>query len=413
MTGTFHLRMPQLGETVEEGTVVTWLKGPGDPVRVDEPLLEVATDKVDTEIPSTVEGVVDRLVAHEGETVAVGGVLAEILVEAGDAAAETPPGGTPASGVGLDVRKEAPETPAEGAVVPPEADLRLSPVVSRLVDQHGLDLAELSRFSGGDRITKKVVAAYLDQPGIAASGSETVPFSRLRQRTAEHMVRSKTVSPHVLSVIEVDFENVERLRLARRDAFHREYGVNLTLLPFVASALVTALQDYPRLNASVGDNALVLHHAINLAIAVNLDAEGLVAPVIKNTASLPFPYLAQGAAQLAATAREGKLAADDVSGGTFTISNQGPYGTLITAPIINQPQVAIVSMDGVRKRPVVFEYPDRDEIAVRHTGCLAMSWDHRAVDGAYAAAFLQGVKREIETRQWSAHFDAPGLSPRS
>lgn len=423
----FRLQMPQLGETVQEGTVVSWLKAPGERVQVNDPLLEVSTDKVDTEVPSTVDGVVSRLLVSEGETVAVGSVLAEIATgpaddaDAADDSADTTagPAGTARAEAGSAL---ASQDQATGTA--PEADLRTSPLVARLVAEHGIDLAELSRFNEGRRITRKTVEAYLRRretspagPGAEqrpaeeprdAAQAQLVPFSRLRRRTAENVTRSKATSPHVLSVMEVDFEEVERLRRDRKEAFLRDHGVNLTLLPFVAAAVATALGDFPRLNASVREDGLVLHPTVGIGIAVDVGGDGLIVPVVEDAARLSVPRLAVRAAELAERARAGKLTSDEVSGGTFTISSQGPYGTLLTAPIINQPQVAILSIDGVRKRPVVLERQDRDEIVVHHTGCLAMSWDHRAVDGTYAARFLQRVKQEIESRHWSRLLDGAG-----
>ena len=229
-----------------------------------------------------------------------------------------------------------------------------------------------------------------------------MPFTNIRRRTAEHMVRSKATSAHVLTAIEVDFERVDRVRRAVRDEFKAREGFSLTYLPFIARAVVDALHEFPKLNASVGDDALVVHHRIHLGIAVDLNFEGLLVPVIRDAQDMRMPAIAREVSELAAKARSKQLSADDISGGTFTITNPGPFGTFITAPVINQPQVAILSTDGVKKKPVALELPDgSDSIAVHPVGILALMFDHRANDGAYASAFLAKCRDIIETRDWS------------
>ena len=227
-----------------------------------------------------------------------------------------------------------------------------------------------------------------------------MPFTRIRKLTAEHMVRSKATSPHVLQAVEVDFYRVDIVRKTVRDAWKAKHGHSLTYLPFIANAVCRALEDFPNLNSSVHGDSLVLHPSVNLGIAVDLGAEGLVAPVIKNADRLSVAQLADAIAEIAQRSRAGKLMPDDFQGGTYTLSNSGTFGTLITAPIINQPQVAILSTDGVRKKPVVVETSEGDSIAIRPVGVLAQSFDHRAVDGAYSAAFLDRVRKIIETSNW-------------
>jgi len=232
---------------------------------------------------------------------------------------------------------------------------------------------------------------------------EIVPFTNIRRRTAEHMVRSKATSAHTLVSIEVDFENVEQVRREARDRFRAEEGFSLTYLPFVATATVEALRQFPHLNASVGDDALIVHHDVHLGIAVDLNLEGLIAPVIHHAADKRLRAIAREIADLANRARTRRLGADDIAGGTFTITNPGPFGTLLTMPIINQPQVGILSTDGVRRRPVVVDLPGGGEsIAIHSVGVLALTFDHRAVDGAYAAAFLARLKEILEQRDWRA-----------
>lgn len=232
---------------------------------------------------------------------------------------------------------------------------------------------------------------------------EVVPFTNIRRRTAEHMVRSKHTSAHTMVAVEVDYLAVEKARAAHGAEFKSTEGFSLTYLPFVTRAVVDAIEDFPHVNASVGEDALIVHHELNVGIAVDLDFEGLLVPVIHRADEKRLRALAREVHDLASRARSRRLTMDDISGGTFTITNAGPFGTFITVPVINQPQVAILSTDGVRKKPVVVSGPDgSDAIAIRPVGNLVLSWDHRAFDGAYAAAFLRQVKEILESRDWSA-----------
>jgi len=232
---------------------------------------------------------------------------------------------------------------------------------------------------------------------------EIVPFTAIRRVTAEHMVRSKATSAHTLVALEADFENIEKVRLGARERFRAEEGVSLTYLPFISRAVIDTLRDYPNLNSSVGDDALVVHRDINMGYAVDLNLEGLIVPVVHNADGQSLRGIARSVADLAARARSRKLSASDIIGGTFTITNPGPFGTFLTVPVIAQPQVAILSTDGVKRRPVVVATADGGEaIAIHATGVLALSFDHRAVDGAYASAFLRDVVKVIETRDWAA-----------
>ncbi|MBV9660732.1 MAG: 2-oxo acid dehydrogenase subunit E2, partial [Acidimicrobiales bacterium] len=236
-----------------------------------------------------------------------------------------------------------------------------------------------------------------------AGTDEIVPFTNIRRRTAEHMVRSRATSAHIYTSVEVDFEHVAMARQRHQDEWRSREGFTLTYLPFVSRSFAQAVHEFPYVNASVGDDALVVHHDIQLGIAVDLDFEGLVAPVIRHADQKRLPVLAREIRDLAERARTKQLLPDEVIGGTFTITNPGPFGTYMTLPIINQPQVAVLSTDGVTKRPVAVPGPDgADFIAVRHVGILALAWDHRAFDGAYAAAFLRAVRQIIETRDWAA-----------
>ena len=298
----------------------------------------------------------------------------------------------------------------------------LSPVVRRLIAENGLDPSQISGTGKGGRITRSDVEAHIAQNRTAAVppapaappsapatptrsvGRDTVaPLSNIRRITGEHMVRSKQVSPHVLTAVEVDFEGVEQVRRAHREEFKAEHGFSLTYLPFIARAVCDALHEYPHINASVGDSELVVHNYVNLAVAVDLDFQGLLAPVVVDADRKRLTAIAEEVADLSRRARAKKLNADEISGGTFTITNPGQWGTMMQFPIINQPQVAILSTDGIRRRPVVVTAEDGGEaIAIHSVGVLALAWDHRAFDGAYVAAFLDHLRSIIETRDWHA-----------
>lgn len=393
-----NVLMPQLGETVTEGTVVAWHKQAGDTVEKGEMLLDVETDKVATEITAPASGAISGIAVAEGETVDVGTVLAVISVEGEAAAADEPVTAsastdTPASGGGLPGKSLGNRTAGD----------RLSPAVRRLLARHKLDVADIAGTGRDGRITRKDVESYIETGGgDGASGdSEKIPFDRIRRITAERMVQSKATSPHVLQAIEADFSAVDKVRNAQREQWRLQNGYSLSYLPFVARALCMAIAEFPYVNASVADDALLVHKPINLAIAIDLDFAGLVAPVMRDCVDLKVAALAERIHDLALRAKGNSLSADDLQGGTYTLSNPGPFGTLFTAPIINQPQVAILSMDAIRKRPVVIESEEGDAIEIRPVGVLAHSFDHRAIDGAYSAAFLNKLKWLIENHAWS------------
>jgi pyruvate dehydrogenase E2 component (dihydrolipoamide acetyltransferase) len=440
--------MPQLGETVAEGTVANWYKQVGDDVTADEILLDVETDKVSMEIPAPKTGKITKILVQAGETVDVGTVLAVIEAE-GDAAsatsAETAPSSTQAEKLQASPGPESLASPtalaaqtlgenASGggsqksiAAAPAgRSDTkRLSPAVRRLVAEHELDVSAIQGSGRNGRVTRRNVVEFIaaggSEPAMSAApqavvsssaqasaaaasqpalSSERIPFSRIRRLTAEHMVMSKSTSPHVLQAVEVDFSGVERVRKAVKETWKAQRGYSLTFLPFIAHAVCIALREFPHANASVGDAELILHSHVNLAIAIDLGPGGLVAPVIKSAEKLSVTQIADSIYDLAARARSNRLKPDDLSGGTYTLSNSGTFGTLITAPIINQPQVAILSTDGVRKKPIVIEHPDGDSIAIRPVGILAQSFDHRAIDGAYSAAFLDRIRKLLEQTAW-------------
>jgi pyruvate dehydrogenase E2 component (dihydrolipoamide acetyltransferase) len=446
--------MPQLGETVTEGTITKWFKAVGDMVARDEPLFEVSTDKVDSEVPSPADGVLTAILVEEGDTVDVGVALAVIDGDATSAAPANPaPEPAPAPTL-----SSLPDEPSPPAAVPPaptrsspgmtEARNRaplaladqvrvLSPVVRKLLAEHALDPAAIRGTGLEGRITRADVEAVIDRatpptpvPSLApdrrdpvapsaallppapivpstdgirtGTRDEVVPFTNIRRRTAEHMVRSKATSAHTLMVREIDYEKVEQVRRAHGERFRAEEGFSLTYLPFVARATVETLAEFPHLNASVGDDALVVHHDLNLGIAVDLDNEGLIVPVVHNAEELNLRGMARRIRDVADRARTKRLSLDDISGGTFSITNSGPFGTLITGAIINQPQVAILSTDGVSRKPVVVELPDGTEsIGIHSIGLVAMNFDHRAVDGAYVARFLARLATILDDRDWA------------
>ena len=387
--------MPQLGETVTEGTVVAWHKAAGDPVRANEILFEVSTDKVDTEVPAPADGVLSEILVAAGATVPVGARLAVIAGPGADAVPEAPAPAAPAS--------EPPRARGAVALDPvPRRDPRgnpLSPAVRRLIAEHGLDAAEIAGTGRDGRITRQDVEA------LVASGPATadlVPLSRMRRQIGEHMLRSRATSPHVLQAVEVDFHAVERARDRHGGAWKASEGFSLNYLPFVASAVCRAIPDFPHVNASIEGESLRLHGKVHLGIAVDLGPGGLMAPVIRDAQDMDVAGLARAIRGVAAAAREGRIGPDDLAGGTYTISNSGTFGTLITAPIINQPQVAILSTDGVRRKPAVVETGGGEAIAIRPLGVLAQSFDHRAIDGAYSAGFLARLREILEATDWEA-----------
>jgi pyruvate dehydrogenase E2 component (dihydrolipoamide acetyltransferase) len=400
--------MPQLGETVEEGTVAAWHKKEGDKVAIDELLVEIETDKVATEVPSLVAGTLLKILVGKGETVKVGTTLA--IIDSGDAAgaAALKAAGGPAAPT-QPVKTAAPV--ATGTATPRNRDghgAPLSPAVRKLVAENGVDIARLQGTGRDGRVKRDDVLSYLQTHQAVTTtirdATETVPFSPLRKRIAEHMVRSKATSAHVLQAVEVDFSRVEAARGALKKAWKEREATSLTYLPFVVRAVALALPEFPHLNAHVAGDSLTVYKAINLSLAVDLDRGGVVAPVIKNAATLRVPDVARAIAKIAERARTNALKPDDMTEGTYSLTNNGSFGTFITAPVINQPQVAILSIDGVHRRPWVVTDDKGERIEIRPVGVLAHSFDHRAVDGAYSGAYLRRVKQILESREWIAEF---------
>lgn len=404
--------MPQLGETVEEGTVAAWHKKEGDKVAVDELLVEIETDKVATEVPSLTAGILHKILVPQGQTVRVGTVLAIINSDEG-AAAATP--GTAAlepaansSALVSATTRSMPPAPTATRQARGDRGTPLSPAVRKLTLDNGIDVASIHGTGRDGRIKRSDVLSFLEGRRVAADAPgvdvETVPFSALRKRIAEHMVRSQAASAHVLQAVEVDFAGVDSARQALKPAWKTREGFSLTYLPFIARAVALALPEFQHLNAHVAGQSLKVFRGINLSVAVDLDRGGLVAPVIKNAPALRVPELARAIASLAAKARANALKPDDMTEGTYSLTNNGSFGTFITAPVINQPQVAILSIDGVHRRPWVVADENGERIEIRPVGVLAHSFDHRAVDGAYSAAFLQLLKKILESRQWIGEF---------
>ncbi len=441
--------MPQLGETVTEGTITRWFKNIGDEVAMDEILFEVSTDKVDSEVPSPVAGTLTEILAAEGDLVEVGEVLCRVG-ETG-AAPVTEPDPVPAVEAAPPPPPQAPAPPPPPAPEPvaaaPQGDGRvLSPVVRRLISDNNLDVATIVGTGLGGRITRADVEAIIQarpaapappdpapaavpapppqapapQPvsstlpaaapaagpaPVVAVGQrdKIVPLNNVRKRTAEHMVMSKAASPHVLTAMEVDYERVEQVRRSLKASWKAEEGFSLTYLPFITRAVIDALREFPHLNASFGGDHLVVHDEVNIAVAVDLDFQGLLAPVVKGAGGKRLRQIARDIVDVAGRARTKQLGLDDLTGGTFTLTNAGQYGTMMQFPIISQPQVAILSTDGVKRKPVVVtDEFGNESIAIHSVGVLALAWDHRAFDGAYAAAFLHRVQEILETRDWEA-----------
>src|SRR5690349_20174110 len=435
-------RMPKLGETVTTGTVTRWLRAVGDTVGFDDPLLEVATDKVDSEIPSPYSGVVLEIMVPEGETVAVGAELARI----GTAAESGPTPGPAAPATTLTIPATSP-TPASSTsnvpFVPANGRAKLSPIVRKLAARHGLDLGTIQGSGATGRITREDVeaaiarigldpvdpvdpvgpigpstapavtpaatqtpfvpkpsAATVPSPVTAGPRDEVQPLSRMRLAIAERMTESLRVAPHVWTAVEVDLQAVEEVRREHKERFRREEGTSLTYLAFVARAACDALRAFPVVNSSLDMAARtrVLHHYVHLGIAVDLSEQGLVVPVIRDADGLNLRGLARAIRAVADKANAGRSAPDDLAGSTFTITNPGPFGGYASAPIINQPNSAILSVNEVTRRPTAVG----DAVAVHYMTILGFSYDHRAFDGVTASRFLARVRDSLQDRDWAA-----------
>jgi 2-oxoglutarate dehydrogenase E2 component (dihydrolipoamide succinyltransferase) len=449
--------MPQMGVSVSEGTITKWLKQEGEPVEADEPLLEISTDKVDTEVPSTASGVVARILVQEGETVEVGTVLAQISpggevppAEPAPPAPATQPAADQAmasasAGVGEVARTSAPPPQPAAETTGGEGDGRtfVSPVVARIASEHGVDPSRVEGSGAGGRVTKKDILAFIEEgtgpapaaapelvaqaapaaapappaaapapsaapqapppaapAAIDAGAGETLePMTAMRRGIADHMRRSLDTSAHVTSAIEVDMSRVVAIREKLKKEYQASYGVNPTYLAFVARATVETLRDYPYANGEIRGDRIVTRNYVNLGFAVELqDGKGLIVPVVRAAETLNLLGMAKGISDVAGRARDKKLLPDDVQGGTFTITNPGGYGTFHGTPIISQPQAAILGTYAVVKRPwVVQDELGKDVIAIRPIMTVTLTYDHRLVDGAYAGRFLRDLRKRLET----------------
>lgn len=430
---TFEIKMPKLGESITEGTIISWSVKVGDTVEEDDVLFEVSTAKVSAEIPSPVEGKVKQLLFNEGDTVAVGTVVAILEIEGEGEDNGAQPETSEATQPKEQVTAPASEELSKNSQ---EEDRWYSPVVLQLAKTAGVSQDELDHIPGTGylgRLSKKDIQTYIDHknkgtempkpkqapvssmqqtatstPTITvapptaplAQGDEVREMDRVRKIIADHMVLSKKVSPHVTSVIEVDVTRLVNWRKKVKDQFFKQEGINLTYMPAITEATAKALKAYPLVNSSVDGYNIILKKPINIGIAVSLNDGNLIVPVIHDADKLNLSGLASQIDTLAAKARENKLAPDSIQGGTFTITNFGTFKSLFGTPIINQPQVAILAVGYIEKKPAVVETPEGDTIAIRHKMYLSLSYDHRIVDGALAGAFLRSIADELEN--WNA-----------
>jgi pyruvate/2-oxoglutarate dehydrogenase complex dihydrolipoamide acyltransferase (E2) component len=413
--------MPQLGETVAEGKILAWFKSVGDEIKEGDNLFEVETDKVTMEVQAIVAGRLSEIRVGPGVTAKVGEVVAVI----GDGVAKAQAPDDASAGKAPQWRSpfEEVSTPADrfGRAKGPNG-IHLTPLARRLIAQGGLDLPELAadvQRKGKKRIDGAAVRAAISArpatpnapPAPVASPALTpspppgrqgdvITLNTMRQKTGERLAEAWRTIPHVFQTIEADFTAVDRVRKARKEAFQAAHGFSLTFLPFIARATCLAISAYPQINARFDGKSLTLSRDINLGIAVDLDHNGLVVPVVRDAGSLTLIGVAKAIRRQIDKARSGKLSPEDLSGGTYSISNNGAFGTTFTVPIINAPQVAILSTDAIRLRPAVVSTQEGDFVAPRMIGMIGQSFDHRAFDGAYSAAFLSRIKQIVETRNW-------------
>ena len=438
------IELPQVGESVVEGTIGKWLKKPGETVEKYDPLVEVETDKVTMEVPSPVNGVLSRILVEEGTTIPMGTPIAEIESDEAMPVPEQPPQAQPAAAapqaevgtIGYFMKDVKPVGPTGGGVETVEAPTappvavsqapskvetapapsqpaiessgdqkgRFSPAVRRLASEHNVDLGKVEGTGMGGRVTRSDVlnhvesggasapAAVASVPAVPGADEEAVPLTRIRRVIAQNMVRSATEIPHAWSMVEADVSGLAARRTSAKDEFQRQEGIALTYLPFVIKAVVETLKEHPMLSSTWGDDKIIVKKRVHMGIAVAA-REGLVVPVIRDPDSLSIAGLARAAGDLTAKAREGKISLPEIQGGTFTLNNTGALGSISSQPIINYPQAAILTTEAIQKRPVVVG----DAIAIRSMMNLCLSFDHRIIDGAQAGAFLKSVKDRLET----------------
>jgi pyruvate dehydrogenase E2 component (dihydrolipoamide acetyltransferase) len=426
--------MPQMGVSVSEGTITKWLKQVGEEVQADEALLEISTDKVDTEVPAPTTGVVSEILVQEGETVEVGTLLARIGGEPGAASAAPPAPATQAAADESEAAAQetaepaaAPSAPAPAPVASGNGKSFVSPVVARIAGEHGIDASQVPGTGTGGRVTKKDILGFIERggqtqaapapaqpaapaaqqqaapapppaPAVASQGETLEPMSAMRRGIAEHMRRSLDTSAHVTSAIEVDMTKVVQIRARLKKEYESAYGVNPTYLAFIARATVETLRDYPWVNGEMRGDQIVTKSFVNLGFAVELtDGKGLIVPIVKNAEGLNLLGMARAIADVANRARNKQLTPDDVAGGSFTITNPGGYGTFHGTPVISQPQAGILGTYAIVKRPwVVSDANGNDAIAIRSMMNLTLTYDHRLVDGAYAGRFLRDLRERLE-----------------
>jgi len=425
--------MPQMGESIVEGTITKWLKKPGDKVQRDEPLFEISTDKVDAEIPAPASGVLQEIKVTEGNTVQVNTVVG-VIGEGNGASAPAPAKPTAAPAPSAPSKKEAAPTPppmpapvSSQEQEDEEADVRSSPLVRKLAREHNVDLAKVHGSGAAGRVTKQDILDYvehrvgtgtpagapsLSSPPLARQGGEVparpapavipgdlVPMSQMRKIIAQRMVESRRTSAHVHAMFEVDLTRIVNLRNKLKNSFEQRHGARLTFMPFFTRAAIIAIQQFPIVNASVEGESIRYHRHVNAGIAVALDW-GLIVPVLKNADDLNFLGLQRGITDLGERARNKKLMPSDVEGATFTITNPGQFGAVFGLPIINQPNAAIMGVGGITKQPMVITDKDgNDSIAIRSVVHLTLGYDHRIIDGAVADQFMAVVKKTLEN--WS------------
>jgi pyruvate dehydrogenase E2 component (dihydrolipoamide acetyltransferase) len=433
--------MPQMGESIVEGTITKWLKKPGDKVQRDEPLFEISTDKVDAEIPAPASGVLQEIKVTEGTTVGVNTVVGTIAMDGEAASAPAKASPSPAA---KEEKKEAkqeekkpapvpPSPPASAAPAPAPApqpsaeddETRSSPLVRKIAREHGVSLSQISGTGLGGRITKQDITAFIERgpsapntsapassqsvaatapsrpatPAPAAYPGDLVPLTNMRKIIAQRMIESRRTSAHVHCMYEVDFTRIVALRAKHKNGFEQRHGVRLTFMPFFVRAAIIAIQQWPIINASLEGDSIRYHRNINVGIAVALDW-GLIVPVLKNAGDLNFLGLQRGITDLGERARNKKLKPEDVEGSTFTVTNPGQFGAVFGLPIINQPNSAIMGVGGITKQPlVVTDKEGNDSIAIRSVVHLTLGYDHRLIDGAVADQFMALVKKTLEN--WS------------
>jgi 2-oxoglutarate dehydrogenase E2 component (dihydrolipoamide succinyltransferase) len=422
--------MPKMGESIQEGKILRWMKKPGDKVELDETILEISTDKVDSEIPSPSAGVLAKIVVPEGDTVEVGTVIAVIETNLAAPVAQMPAPNPQsdtravAPAVAREVELPIPETLAEKPVRR-DGNRFYSPLVRSIAGKEGVSLNELEKIEGsgaGGRVTKKDIAEYLKartakpfatpatlkfadfgelQKRYPAPAYEIVQMDNLQQRMAEHMVRSVHTSPHVEAISECDFTMIADFRAKQADRFERQEGFKLTFMPFLVEATVRALKSFPIINSSIEGDKIILKKSVNFGLAVASPA-GLIVPVIRHADEKNFVGIARAINDLAQRARVKKLLPDEIQGGTFTLTNFGIFGNIIGTPIINQPQVAILGVGAIKKRPVVLtDAEGNDSIGIRSIGFLTLAFDHRIIDGALGGQFLASIVTNLEQYDFS------------